>query len=47
VRLLEGNAFLQRRDADIEVVESIDGGSKEHRDRKAGRLLDGKDEAVP
>jgi hypothetical protein len=45
MRLLVGSAFLQRRGADIEVVEAFVGGGEEHRDRKAGRRIEWKDEA--
>jgi hypothetical protein len=41
MRLLVRSAFLQRRGADIEFVETFDGGSEEHGVRQAGILLDG------
>lgn len=41
VRSLVRSAFLQRRDADVEIIEAFDGSGEEHRDREAGRLIAG------
>ena len=46
MRFLVRGAFCKGRNADVEVVETFDGGGEEHGVRKAGRLIDGEEKVA-